>query len=202
MPHTHTPCPDGLSPCLLSRAAGSPRTVLNSGKPAAIGHRPAAVSACASHVSTATDKAQTQGHPDPTCSPASALVLNLIFKEPALFPAVGKARAACFLGPPTPRSRRAWWHWGASALSCSRGREAATAGGGGIHGVGLGLGSGPHGGFPGGPRRQADDGRAGEVEARPTALVTGGQTDPETRKRGKRPTRNRGSRRLCGLFWG
>ena len=60
------------------------------------------MSACASHVSTATDKAQTQGHPDPICSPASAFVLNLIFKEPALFPAVGKARAPCFLGPPHP----------------------------------------------------------------------------------------------------
>ena len=106
-------------------------------------------------------------------------------------------------GTPPPRApEEAWWHWGATAVSCSRGWEAATAWSGGIHGVGLGLGSGPHGGFPGGPRRRADDGRAGEAGARPTALVTGGQTDPETRKLGKRPTRNRGSGRLYGLFWG
>lgn len=73
--HTYTLCPDGLPPCLLrSPGAGSPRKAPNSGKPSALGRRPAAVSVCTSHVSAATDTAQTQGHgqgpPDPTRSPA------------------------------------------------------------------------------------------------------------------------------------
>lgn len=61
MSHAYTLCPDGLSPCLLrSPGAGSPRKALNSGKPSALGRRPATVSVCTSHGSAATDLAQTQ----------------------------------------------------------------------------------------------------------------------------------------------
>lgn len=194
MSHAYTACPDGLSPCLLSRGAGSPRTALNSGKPAALGHRPAVVSACASHVSTVTDTAQTQGHPDPTHSPASAFVLNLIFKEPALFPEVGKARAPRFLGTPHPTlQKRPGGTGGPRPSPAPGGGRRPRPGSEGCMGSAWVWAPVPTGASP--EARGAKQTTEGLVKWEPSRQPSslGDRLDPETRKRGKWPTQNQGS---------